>query len=128
MAITTLEQLKKYSEGSEVELPGFVEREPITVKLKRPSLMMLAQDGIIPNTLLGAASDLFKNGVTSSMKDGEAFKQTSETLIKIARASLISPTYEDFEKAGLSLTDIQLIFIYNFSQTGVNSLKSFREE
>lgn len=128
MAVTTLEQLKQYSEGSEVELPGFVEGESITVKLKRPSLMMLAQDGGIPNALLGSASDLFKNGVTNSMKDGTAFKQTSETLIRVAKASLVSPTYEDFEKAGLSLTDMQLIFIYNFSQTGVNSFKSFRKK
>ena len=128
MAVTTLDELKRYSEGSEVELPGFDPDTPFVARLKRPSLMILAQNGGIPNTLLHSASELFKNGLNESMKDGEAFQKTAQTLIKIAKASLISPSYEELEQAGITLTDMQLIYIYNFTQTGVHALKSFRQK
>lgn len=128
MAVTTLDQLRKYSEGSEVELPGFYGKEPITVRLKRPSLMLLVQDGKIPNPLLNTAAELFQNGMNDAVKNGYSFKYTAETLLRIAKASLIEPTYEDFERAGLNLTDAQLLHIYVFAQTGADALKSFRKE
>ena len=43
-------------------------------------------------------------------------------------ASLVSPTWEELQSAGLNLTDLQLLYIYNFSQTGVDALRRFREE
>lgn len=128
MAVTTLDQLKKYSEGSEVELPGFYGKEPITVRLKRPSLMLLVQSGEIPNPLLNTAAELFQKGVNDAVKNGDSFKYTAEALTRIAKASLIEPSYADFEKAGLSLTDAQLMYIYTFAQTGVDTFKSFRKE
>lgn len=128
MAVTTLDQLRKYSEGSEVELPGFYGQEPITVRLKRPSLMLLVQSGEIPNPLLNTAAELFQKGVNDAVKNGDSFKYTAETLTRIAKASLIEPTYADFEKLGLVLTDAQLMYIYTFAQTGVDSFKSFRKE
>ncbi len=71
MAVTTLDQLRKYSEGSEVELPGFYGQEPITVRLKRPSLMLLVQSGEIPNPLLNTAAELFQKGVNDAVKNGQ---------------------------------------------------------
>ena len=50
MAVTTMDELKHYAEGTEVELSGFAEGQPFVVKLKRPSLMLLAQNGDIPNS------------------------------------------------------------------------------
>lgn len=128
MAVTTLEQLKQYSEGSEVELPGFDPDTPFIVRLKRPSLMILAQSGKIPNELLDSAAELFKRGLADSVKGGESFQRTAQTLVQIAKASLVSPSYEELEEAGIALTDMQLIYIYNFTQTGVNALKSFRKK
>ncbi len=38
MAVTTIEELRKYADGSEVELPGFTPEQPFIVRLRRPSL------------------------------------------------------------------------------------------
>lgn len=46
----------------------------------------------------------------------------------IARAALVSPSYDELEEAGLTLTDSQLLYIYNYSQTGVDALRRFREK
>ena len=43
MAVTPISELREYAEGMEVELPGFVEEKPIVVKLRLPSMMLLAQ-------------------------------------------------------------------------------------
>lgn len=128
MAVTSIEHFKKFAGGSEVELPGFVEEEPIVVELRRPSLMLLVQEGEIPNPLLNAAASLFKNGYLPEMDDGARFKNLSEIMLKVAKASLVSPTFEELEDAGVSLTDQQLLHIYNYSQFGVNALARFRQE
>lgn len=47
MAVTPISELREYAEGMEVELPGFVEEKPIVVKLRRPSMLLLAQEGVI---------------------------------------------------------------------------------
>ena len=71
MAVTTLEQLKNYAGGSEVELPGFIAGEPLIVKLRRPSLMEMAQSGKIPNPLLSAVSELFQTGTSAAWRKGK---------------------------------------------------------
>ena len=127
MAVTTLEQLKNYAGGSEVELPGFIVGEPLIVKLRRPSLMEMAQSGKIPNPLLSAVSELFQTGTSRSIAKGEDFKDMGSVLIHVAKAALIEPSYADFEEAGLQLTDSQLLYIYQYVSSGVDLLKSFRD-
>ena len=109
----------------EVELPGFVEEKPIVVKLRRPSMLLLAQEGVIPNPLLSAASELFRSGKTG---EKAGIKDMGEIFRVIARAALVSPSYDELEEAGLTLTDSQLLYIYNYSQTGVDALRRFREK
>lgn len=46
----------------------------------------------------------------------------------VAMASLVAPSWEDLQNAGVSLTDLQLLTIYNYSQTGVDTLRRFREK
>ena len=65
MSVTSIEQFKKYAGGSEVELPGFVSGENITVRLRRPSIMAMMADGI-PNPLLGVAAEVFNGGLRSA--------------------------------------------------------------
>lgn len=127
MAVTSIDQLKKYAAGTEVTLPGFVSDEPFVAVLRRPSLLIMAQAGEIPNPLLSSAAELFQRG-TDSITDGEKFTQTAQTLITVAKAALVKPTYQDIESAGLTLTDLQLLYIHNFAQTGVDTLKSFRTQ
>lgn len=128
MAVTSLESLKEFAQGAEVELPGFVEGEPFIARLRRPSLFQMAQDGTIPNPLLGAAAELFRGGVLDAAGDKENVKSTAEVLRIFARASLVEPTYEALEEMNLPLTDMQLMQIYNYGITGVDSLGRFRKE
>ena len=123
MAVTSLENLKKLSEGQEVELPGWDE-EPFICKLKRPSLLGLVEGGQIPNPLLNAAYILFNGAKTQ--KDVLNLKDQKEILDIVARAAMVEPTYHQLKDIGLELTDLQLLDIYNFTQLGVRSLISFR--
>lgn len=122
MAVVKIDDLKKYADGVEVSMPGF-EGDTIDVLVRRPSLLKLAQDGKIPNQLLGAAASLFHDG--SSSKD-VSLKEMSEVLEYIAQACLVSPTYDEFVGAGLQLTDVQLVYLYNYSQTGLDEIRRFR--
>lgn len=125
---TSIEDLKKYAGGSEVELPGFVSDDPLIVKLRRPSLLDLAESGAIPNSLLTVAAELFKGGADGAIKTGNSLVDTAKILKCIAKAALVKPSYQDFESAGLYLTDMQLMYIYNYVQTGIDSLRIFREK
>ncbi|MCD2492731.1 esterase [Lacrimispora sp. NSJ-141] len=126
--VSKLEELKKYAGGSEVELPGFVSDEPFVVKLKRPSLLEMAESGTISNPLLGTAAELFRDGVTKPINSGEKFKDMAQVLHCIAEAALVEPSYQELKEAGIQLTDFQLLHIYDYVQTGVNALKLFREK
>lgn len=126
--VTKIEDIKKYADGVEVALPGFVLGEQFIVKLKRPSLMKLAQEEKIPNQLLGAASTIFNEGVSGSLEQGEKFNELGGAVLCLAKAALSEPTYEELEEAGIELTDEQLFNIYLFTQRGVNMLEGFREE
>lgn len=122
--ITQIKDLKKFINGVEVELPGFNSDAPFICKIKRPSLLSMAENGTIPNPLLGAAADLFNN----TNRDKISLHDMSEIMTIVAKAAMCEPSLADLEKEGLSLTDMQLLYIYNYTQTGVDSLKSFREK
>lgn len=121
---TKIEDIKG-KDVQEVALPGFVPEEPFVVRLRRPSLLLLAREGKIPNALLGAAAKLFGEGLNSG-KTGPAFKEMGEAMVYLAKASLVEPTYEELEKAGIRLTDAQLTDIYLYTQKGVQNLDLFR--
>ncbi len=129
--ITNLNDLQAYTQGQVVELPSFADGMPFVARLRRPSLMVLAKSGKIPNELLRAANDLFM-GVDSSKKsskhDDNTLGQMYDLFEIICEASFVEPTWGDIKKTGLELTDEQLIFVFKYSQTGVNALKSFRTE
>lgn len=118
------EKLAAQAKGTEVELPGFVDRETISVRLRRPSLMLMAAEGKIPNSLLASVEDLFEHGE----KNKVSLKERGEIFRMVAMASLVAPSWEDLQNAGVSLTDLQLLTIYNYSQTGVDTLRRFREK
>ena len=127
--ITSFDQLKQYAMGNIVELPGFGEGQPLVVRMKRPSLLKLAESGMIPNTLLAKAGEMFSSG-SRAFKDesGNMLSEVYSILDVIARASLVEPTMDDIEEAGLTLTDEQLMAIFNYSQNGVKALEQFRRQ
>lgn len=120
---TTLNDLKKYANGAIVEIPPFAEGMPLFVKLKRPSMMAMMADGIIPNSLLTVAESLFLNGVNDV---DVSVKDMRDVMVCMCKACMVEPTYQDIADAGLELTDEQMIFIFNYSQIGVNAIRSFR--
>ena len=124
MAFLSGEKLTELAQGTEIELPGFAAEETISVRLRRPSLMLLAGEGKIPNTLLASVEDLFEKGDKNTV----SFKERAEIFRIVAMASLVSPSWEELQNAGVNLTDLQLLYIYNFSQTGVDTLRRFREK
>ena len=116
MAVTSIEKLKKLSQGQEVELQGWDE-EPFVCVLKRPSLLGLVENGDIPNPLLHAAYILF-NG-SNNPKDQVNLKEMNDLYRIIAKAAMVNPTYDQVVEAGLELTDMQLLEISRFTQLGV---------
>lgn len=123
--ISSLEDLKKISEGEIVPLDGFYDNKPFNVRLKRPSLLSLAANKQIPNTLLNTAYRLFY-GEEKGIKAENNISENAEIYKIIAKASLVEPKYQDIKDAGLELTDTQLLQIWQFSQFGGAALDSFR--
>ena len=129
LKVTSIEDLKNFSNGQIVELPPFGEGQPFVAKLKRPSMLLLAQKNLIPNELLTSANTLFEGGVSSSVNSMD--KDTLTKLLKvmeiICEAALVEPTYHELKTAGVELTDEQFMFIFGYTQNGVRQLKSFRQ-
>ena len=127
--ITTLEDLAVVAQGAVVELPPFAEGIPFVARLRRPSLMLLAKSGKIPNTLLEQANSMFFGQRSNGRKiDQDALKQTVEIIEVLCEAAFVEPTYKQLKENGIELTDDQLAFVYEYTQKGVNALSSFRPE
>lgn len=125
MKVTNIEALKNYANGSIVELPEFGPGQPFVARLTRPSMVELMSEGKIPNSLLAVAEGLFTGKKNINMKES-TIKDTLQVMQIIVELSLKEPTLKELNKAGLKLTDEQFIAIYNYSQQGINGLKSFR--
>lgn len=110
------------AQTQEVTLPGW-DAEPFVAELRRPSLLKMAATGRIPNELMSAAQKLFNEGYDHK----SALDTTGTLLMQIAEAALVSPSMAELNAAGIELTDLQLVSIYNFAQTGVRALEPFRE-
>lgn len=127
--VTSIEDLKNYANGTVVEMPPFAEGQPLIARLKRPSILGMAKQGKIPNTLLVKANELFlQNGAGLDAEEEDTMKQLCDVLDLIAKETLVEPTYEEIKSVGLELTDEQMMFLFNYSQQGVKALESFRTE
>ena len=127
MDITSLAQLTKYTEGQIIELPSFAEGQPFVARIRRPSILSLAKSGKIPNSLLQTANSLFTGNSKETAKDSY-LKDVFDVLDVICEACFLEPTYQELQEAGVELTDDQYMFIFNYTQTGVKALDSFRGE
>ena len=130
LQITSIEQLKKYNLGQVVELPSFGDDQPFIARLRRPSMMALAKSGRIPNELLNSANSLFlkgTNGVAErSQFDDATLSKLFDVVDLLCEASFVEPTYKELKNAGVELTDDQYMFVFNYTQNGVQALDSFR--
>lgn len=126
--ITSISDLQSYAAGIVVRFPDFAEGQPFVARVRRPSLLVLAKQGRIPNTLLAAAGDLFNNGGTGSKADDDTLGDMYDICKIVCEACLIQPTMQEIESAGIEITDEQLMAIFNYSQVGVKALTNFRQE
>ena len=130
MKVTTFEDLKRYAEGTSVQLPAFSESCPFVAVLKSPCVVRLAMSGKIPNQLMKVAVELFSSEDAGDKKSAEEtlkeMNDVREVMEIVADAAMVSPTFAEVKEAGLELSDAQLLAIYNFTQTGVEDLRFFR--
>ncbi len=105
-----------------VTLPGWC-GDTVEFELKRPSILALAASGAIANPLMKTARKLFYSGVSP---DGGDLAEEGRVLLEIARAALVKPSFDELRKAGIELTDEQLVAIFQFTQLGVKALDRFR--
>ncbi len=108
----------------DVSLPSFSGEGTFDVKLRRPSLLSLAAQGMIPNELLACARDLFNEGGKAQVQ----LDELGRLLLIFAQNALVSPSYEELCQQGINLTDEQLSAIYAFAQGGVRALIPFRKK
>ena len=62
----------------------------------------------------------------SALSDGD-LQEEGRVLLEIAKAAMVSPSFDELSAAGVQLTDEQLIAIFRFTQLGAKSLDRFRE-
>lgn len=129
MRITTVSDLQSYAAGTIVRFPDFGDGQPFVARVRRPSMLVLAKQGKIPNTLLTAAGELFSKGSGGLDADNENMLGDMYNIMDIiASAALIQPSMEEIKGAGLELSDDQMMAIFNYSQAGIKALESFRQE
>ena len=129
MNLTSVADLQSYAAGVVVRLPDFAEGQPFVARLRRPSLLVLAKVGKIPNTLLTAAGELFAKGGSGLDSDNDKMLSDMYDIMHIiCEASLVQPTLAEIENAGIQLSDDQMMAIFNYSQAGVKALETFRKE
>ena len=126
--VTSLEQLKQYADGNIVRLPDFAEGQPFIARLKRPSILGMAKQGKIPNSLLVKTNELFVQSGSIDTEENSMMQEIYDVIDLIASETFVEPTYDEIKSTGIELTDEQMMFIFNYSQQGVKALESFRTE
>lgn len=129
MRITTVSDLQSYANGTVVRFPDFGDGQPFVARVRRPSMLVLAKQGKIPNSLLAVAGELFAKGGAGLDSDNENMLSDMYNIMDIVTtAALIQPSMEEIKGVGLELSDDQLMAIFNYTQAGVKALESFRQE
>ena len=129
MNVTSLMDLQSYAAGTVVRFPDFAEGQPFVARVRRPSMLVLAKQGKIPNSLLGTAGELFAKGGAGIDSDNQnMLGDMYEIMNIIATAALVEPSMEQIKSCGLELSDDQMMAIFNYAQVGVKALDSFRKE
>lgn len=127
MSVTSIGDLQQYASGTVVRLPDFGAGQPFVAKLRRPSMLVLAKQGKIPNGLLTAAGELFTKGGNGMDTDNtNMLSDMYDIMHIICESALVQPTLQEIESSGLSLSDEQMTAIFNYTQTGIKALESFR--
>lgn len=126
--ITSIDELKVMASGEIVKLPSFGQGQDFYARLRRPSMLKLAQSGQIPNSLLQTANSLFNGTVDQKLDaDPEFMKDMFDLIDVLAEAVFVEPSWQAIKDADIQLTDEQYMFIFNYTQQGVKAVEPFRE-
>ena len=129
MHVTTISDLQSYAQGTVVRFPDFGDGQPFVARVRRPSMLVLAKQGKIPNSLLTTAGELFSKGGGGMDADNENMLGNMYNIMDIiATAALIQPSMEEIRSVGLELSDDQMMAIFNYTQAGIKALEPFRQE
>ena len=129
LRVTTISDLQSYAAGTTVRFPDFAEGQPFVARVRRPSMLILAKQGKIPNSLLNTAGDLFSKGGSGLDSDNkDMLKDMYDICHVVCESALIQPTLAEIEGSGIELSDDQIQAIFNYTQTGVKALNSFRKK
>lgn len=124
--ITNIASLKKYVDNGEiVELPGWELDVPFVCKLRRSSLRNMITAGKIPNPLMAAAQRLYEG---NRSKATASIDQTLSTMRLVVADAMVTPTLDELDEIGISLTEEQFGAIYLYAQNGVRALEQFRQQ
>lgn len=127
LKITSVNDLHMYGQGKVVRFPDFAEGQPFVARVRRPSMLVLAKQGKIPNTLLNAANELFAGGGSGMDADNpKMLSDLYDVCEVIAEAALMQPTYAEIKQAGIQLSDNQMMALFSYTQNGIRALESFR--
>lgn len=130
--ITSVSEWKERSQPL-VDIQGFEPGEYLTVRLKSVSMLGLVKTGKIPNALLEEATKLFTGAKdnTGKIDEGKILSNIGDTdgvmqiIDIIVESAMVEPTYNEVKEF---ITDAQKMEIFNWTQGGIDTLKSFREE
>ena len=124
--VLTFDKLQDINDSAIIELPPFGDGTPFIARVRRPSMLKLCKDGVIPNSLLKQATSLFTSGNDSI--DRVSITEIYDICEVICQSALVVPTYDEIYNAGLELNDEQIMAIFQYSQGGVKALENFRGE
>lgn len=124
--VMTFDKLQDVNDSAIVELPSFGDGTPFIARVRRPSMLKLCKEGVIPNSLLKQATSLFTSGNDSI--DKISITEIYDICEIICMSALVVPTYEEVQEANLELTDEQIMAIFQYSQGGVKALENFRDQ
>lgn len=108
-----------------VSLPDWLGDGDFECELKRPSLFTMAATGVIPNPLMQVARKLFFDGGISAERGN--LEEEGRVLLEVAKAAMVSPSFDELAERGIGLTDDQIIAIWKFVQGGARELDRFRQ-
>jgi hypothetical protein len=129
LVISRVEDIVQDAGEKVVPLPGWAKDKPFVARLRRVSLLDMMRGGKVPNHLIGAVTELYQTGSINGKADkGDNMKSVAETMLLVAGASLVSPTLQELQEAGVQLTDYQVTQIYIFAMQGVDAMRPFRKK
>lgn len=118
LKVTTKEDLEKARQAELVELPAFMDGTPFVAKLRRPSLLRMAQLGQIPDDLQPVIDKLLRGDDDSPME----LKARAFSLY--ASLAMEEPAFEAVEDV---IDSFQLATIWHWGVFGPAMMEPFRE-